>query len=267
MVDGAVKEAFQKNFGISPFDLYKTLYELEMMNFYSIPPNILNLVTNGPKWLNISDELPTVNPDELIFRIEKIKITKNGIVDSFYYKGLSDGEHQFLQVVGIVMMLEESGCLFLLDEPDTHFNTVWRSKLVSTINMITKVNSSIDYDKNRLQEIFITTHSPFILSDLRKRNVFLFKKQNNKLSFEPCPIETYGASASIILDELFGKVDSISEKANSEFNEMLSNIKSLEDLRLIINKLNTRFGDSVEKFDMFNKLSSIKQELEKNNSQ
>jgi len=181
-VDDSTKEAFRKNFGVSPFDLYKTLYELGMMNFYTIPKDTLEMVSNGPKWLNISDELPKVNPDDLVFRIEKIKIIKDGTQNSFYYKGLSDGEHQFLQVVGLIMMIEEIGCLFLLDEPDTHFNTVWRSKLISTINEVVKYYADPDNAKQRLQEIIITTHSPFILSDLKKKNVFVFKKMQNKLS-------------------------------------------------------------------------------------
>jgi len=261
-VDDSTKEAFRKNFGVSPFDLYKTLYELGMMNFYTIPKDTLEMVSNGPKWLNISDELPKVNPDDLVFRIEKIKIIKDGTQNSFYYKGLSDGEHQFLQVVGLIMMIEEIGCLFLLDEPDTHFNTVWRSKLISTINEVVKYYADPDNAKQRLQEIIITTHSPFILSDLKKKNVFVFKKMQNKLSFEQSPIETYGTSAWIILDEIFGKVNSISDMAKEELDNMLGNIDSMNELKAVVQKLNSQYGESVEKFDLFSKLRKLKEKFE-----
>ncbi|MGD1844392.1 MAG: hypothetical protein ACFB10_03250 [Salibacteraceae bacterium] len=42
---------------------------------------------------------------------------------------MSDGEHQFNQIIGTMMLLETPGCLLLLDEPDTHFNPKWRSRL------------------------------------------------------------------------------------------------------------------------------------------
>lgn len=261
LVNDATKMAFRATFGDSPFDLFKTFYELEMQNYYALSNDILKMVNEGPKWLNISDELPKPDPNHLVFRIEKIKIFKKGIEKEFYYKGLSDGEHQFLQVVGIVMMIEESGCLFLLDEPDTHYNPIWRSKLVYTINQILKNQNEKKKKQSRLQEILITTHSPFVVSDLRKRNVYLFEKPQTKVKFKPCHFETYGASASIIMDEIFGKDNSISEMAKSDLKD-LQKPKTLDELMQIASRLNNEFGESVEKFDLFSKLREIKKQLE-----
>lgn len=261
LVTDATKKAFEKTFGESPFDLFKTFYELEMQNFYALPNDILEMVSEGPKWLNISDELPKPNPNHLVFRIEKIKIFKQGVDDEFYYKGLSDGEHQFLQVVGLVMMIEESGCLFLFDEPDTHYNPIWRSKLVNTINQLLKKQNGKKENQSRLQELLITTHSPFVVSDLRKRNVYLFEKPKTKVKFKPCHFETYGASASIIMDEIFGKENSISEMAKSDLKK-LEKPKSIDQLMQIVAKLNNDFGESVEKFDLFSKLREIKKQME-----
>jgi len=261
LVQEATKDAFRKNFG-APFDLYNTFYELEMLNFHAIPTDIIEMVTNGPKWLNISDELPKSDPSNLLFRIEHVKVCKEDIPEPIYYKGLSDGEHQFLQIVGMVMMMEESGCLFLFDEPDTHYNPLWRSKLVNTINKVASYNTANINEKTRLQEIVITTHSPFVLSDMRKRNVFVFAKTGNELKYTECPIETYGASASIILDAIFGKEDTISEKAKDELDELFKDIKNMNDIRRVVDQLNTRFGDSVEKLDKFNYLNKLKRKFE-----
>jgi len=113
-----------------------------------------------------------------------------------------------------------------------------------------------------LQEIVITTHSPFVLSDMRKRNVFVFDKSENKLKYIECPIETYGASAGIILDAIFGKEDTISEKAKFELDELFKDIKNMGDIRRVVEQLNSRFGDSVEKLDKFNCLNKLKRKFE-----
>ncbi|MBC7849394.1 MAG: restriction system-associated AAA family ATPase [Chitinophagaceae bacterium] len=257
LVQEATKEAFKKNFGDTPFDLYNTFYEMEMLNFHAIPTDIIEMVTNGPKWLNITDELPKPDPSNLLFRIEQIRVCKEEIPEPIFYKGLSDGEHQFLQIVGMVMMMEESGCLFLFDEPGTHYNPLWRSKLVNTLNKVASYNTSNNNEKTRLQEIVITTHSPFVLSDMRKRNVFVFNKNGYKLEYSECPIETYGTSAGIILDVIFGKKDAISDKAKSEIDELCQDITTMEDIRRVADQLNTRFGDSVAKLDKFSLLNKL----------
>ena len=263
LVTPATKLAFANAFGSTPFELYKTFYELEMQNFHTVSADVLEMATNGPKWLNISEELPKQDPNKLVFRLERIYITKHGVDKPIKYKGLSDGEHQFLQIIGMILMVEENGCLFLLDEPDTHYNPLWRSRLVSTINKIIKYKTTTNEEKQRMQEILITTHSPFVLSDLKKQNVYIFKKPKKKIEFSPCHFETYGASASIILDEVFGKEDSISEMAREELKTMIENISTLEELRSVVNRLNSEFGESVEKFDLFSKLRIIKEQLEK----
>ena len=265
LVTTETKKAFSAAFGTTPFELYKTFYELEMQNFHTVPESILEMVTNGPKWLNISDELPKQDPNKLVFRLEKIFITKQGVDRAIKYKGLSDGEHQFLQIIGMILMVEENGCLFLLDEPDTHYNPLWRSRLVSTINKIIKYRTTTNEEKQRLQEIIITTHSPFVLSDLRKQNVYIFKKPHTKVEFTPCHFETYGADASIILDEVFGKEDSISDMAREELKDMIDGITTMDELRSVVDRLNSEFGESVQKFDLFSKLRNIKEQLEKKN--
>ena len=262
LVQEPVKEAFRMNFGDTPFDLYKTFYELEMLNFNAISSDLIEMVTKGPKWLNISDELPKIDPSNLLFRIEHVKICKEDVPEPIYYKALSDGEHQFLQIVGMVMMVEESGCLFLFDEPDTHYNPLWRSKLVNTINKVTRYATENNVQRRRFQEVVITTHSPFVLSDMRKNNVYVFKKDRNEVTYEPCPIETFGTSASIILDAIFGKEDTISEEARTELDALFDNINNLDDIRRVVEQLNTHFGESVEKLDKFSILSKLKRKFE-----
>ena len=110
---------------------------------------VTDLVHDAPKWLNISDEIPVIDPNDQIFRLEKIMIDK--IIDketketqAIKYKSLSDGEHQFNEVIGSMMLMDEPGCLLLFDEPDTHFNPKWRSNIMSLFNEM----AATDYDHN-----------------------------------------------------------------------------------------------------------------------
>ena len=130
---------------------------------------------------NIYDLLPKLPAEERIFYVDNIKLRKSG-GNEVYYKQLSDGEHQYLQVAGSLMLMDENGSLFLMDEPETHFNPEWRSRLVSTLNEIRQRKKDLEKEADKqsfelVQDIVITTHSPFILSDSQPENIYIFKKK------------------------------------------------------------------------------------------
>lgn len=260
-VTPAIKEAFKNQFSDSAFELYKTFYELDLLNIHSIPVRTRDLVLNAPKWLNISDEIPQANPNDLLFRIENVMLKKRKVNDPIKYKNLSDGEHQFMQVLGSLMMIDENGCLFLLDEPETHYNPVWRSKLISKILNVTKIYN-LKVPQNRLQEIILTTHSPFLLSDTKKENVVYFEKKNGIVNYSHPKEETYGKSSSYIMDEVFGKEDTISEIVMTKFKEFRKQADENPDQILEIKNALLEFGDSIEKFDLISFLNRKRKEQE-----
>ena len=260
LVTDATKEAFKNQFGDSAFELYKTLYELDMLNIHSVPVRTRDLVLNAPKWLNISDEIPQSNPGNLLFRIENVMLKKSKVKDPIKYKNLSDGEHQFMQVLGSLMMIDENGCLFLLDEPETHYNPVWRSKLISKILNVTKIEK-LKVPQNRLQEIILTTHSPFLLSDTKKENVIYFEKKNGKVKYWHPKEETWGKSSSYIMDEVFGKEETISEIVLNIFKKFKKQAEKNPEKIDEIKKALTEFSDSIEKFDLISFLNRKKKEM------
>jgi hypothetical protein len=103
------------------------------------------------------------------------------------------------------------------------------------------------------QLIFITSHSPYVISDCKQQNVFLFRKgekpQNPK-------INTYGTSVGILTDEIFNKGSSISKSAQKELAAISKEITK-ENVNEIADQLNSKYGDSVEKVDIFQQLSQI----------
>src|SRR5690606_907052 len=138
-----------------------------------------------------------------------------------YYKALSDGEHQFNEVVGTVVMMQDEGCLFLMDEPDTHFNPHWRAKFIKTLNLAAA--NSYDSDGNitkvRNQELILKTHSPFSISDSCSQDVYKFEKVNGLIQFSNPKFQVNGTSVSIILEKIFEKTEGISEMAKKELKD------------------------------------------------
>jgi restriction system-associated AAA family ATPase len=268
LVDDAMKDAFSFHFDGSAMNLFTALYQLEMLNIYQQKPKVKSLVHNAPEWLNISDEIPEIEPDEQIFRIEKIlidKIISDDKVIPISYKHLSDGEHQFNEVIGSMMLMEEEGCLLLFDEPDTHFNPMWRAKLIELLNGMaaSEYDSKKNVIKVRNQEVILTTHSPFAISDSYQQDVYIFKREHEIFSIDNPDIKTYGASVGMILENIFDRDKSISDLASSDLDKIKMKTRNLNKVQEAKEDL-LEFGESIEKFDAINYLFEKEDEIKLN---
>lgn len=268
--NNAIHEAFKFHYDKSAFKLFQTFYELQSLNVLIEKTQTRKFVESASKDLNISDELSKPDPSVLVFRIEKIKIKKESKnkneIEIIDYKSLSDGEHQLNEVIGSVMMMEEEGSLFLMDEPDTHFNPKWRAKMVTMLNKV----SGNEYDQEgnpeniRKHEIIMTTHSPFIISDNYKEDVYKFSRKDKELKIENPKHETYGTSITFLMKQIFERDITISDFANKELLTFKKELKAISDENLKKEKIDeieerlVDFGESVEKFDLYNYLSTVK---------
>lgn len=131
------------------------------------------------------------------------------------YDRLSDGEHQLIQVIGSLILFGEQQSLFILDEPESHFNPEWRIEFVDIINKYVGLSSL---------ELIISNHSPFVLSACKSERVLHFKKDP-----EGCVAinsirdkETYGSSFDSLLSSVFGLEVLISKRPLDEIREVLS---------------------------------------------
>ncbi len=271
-VNEATREAFSYYFS-SSFELFQAFYDLENLNLFLLRDKERQRMLKVDKSFNFTDDVPKNNPFRLIFRIENIKVRK-AIKDKpskvISYRALSDGEHQFNEVVGTILMMEEDNCLFLMDEPDTHFNPKWRAKMIKMFNYVSaiEIDSKHRVTKVRDQEVIITTHSPFVVSDTRKEDVYVFEKDEKGARYHNPEIETYGASINLILQEVFRRDITISDYANSRLEDLRTEFgKGIQDKEHIKNLiLETReelfqFGESIEKFDLYNFLSIKEDEI------
>lgn len=254
-VNSATKEAFRDQFGTA-YELFRAFYFLQLLNNDLISRITRERVTKARAGdiENLSEELPRFEKEKLKFRLHNIKLKKsNG--SAIEYRKLSDGEHQLLEVVGTILLMDTSGTLFLLDEPETHFNPDWRSKLVQLINR--------SIEKGRQQELILTTHSPFIISDCKPENVFVFERSKSgkvKKAVNP-KINTYGTAVSIITDEIFNKKESLSDMSLATI-EKIKNMpmSSIEDIQAA-KEASRVLGDSPEKVLLFRELILREEEL------
>lgn len=254
--DIAVKKAFRNQFKTS-YELFRVLYLLRLMNIHCISPTSRKKIQNAPRNINLSDLIPKPETDKLAFKITDISFRKSNANLPVTYKQLSDGEHQLLHIMGTLKMMKQNDVLFLLDEPETHFNPAWRAKM---IRLIMEMNA----DEYIEQDHFITSHSPFIISDCKPTNVYLFHKKNGKLEVKTAHekrLNTFGTSVNLLTEEVFDKNESqgeyagitIDELINRKYDDLKDIIKAKEDAKIL--------GDSVEKTLLFRKLIMIEDEL------
>jgi restriction system-associated AAA family ATPase len=168
-------------------------------------------------------------------------------------KELSDGEHQFLHTIGIALLYKNTSSLFLLDEPETHFNPDWRAKYISVLK------KCFEGDK-QTPEVLISSHSPFIVSDTKEDNVLIFEKdENGKVDCKKADFNTFGASVNKITMKVFGKKETIGDVAKDKLAEYKKRLDADEDIDTIIHDIDLELGESVEKI-LFMKMLFDKQE-------
>lgn len=116
---------------------------------------------------------------------------------------LSEGELQMLTVLGLMRITREDNCLFLLDEPDTHLNPIWKLRYFDDIEGVLGAgNDSLVQGES---QIFITTHDPMMVGSLRKEQVHIIRKNDGNTLVEQPDEHPQGMGVSGLLkSEMFG---------------------------------------------------------------
>lgn len=134
-----------------------------------------------------------------------------------------------------------------VDGSETHLNPDWRASYISTLRAALEADEAT---KNVMREVLLTSHSPFIISDCRKENVLVFSKdpETREVAWTRPDFETFGASATLITNEVFGRIETIGDFANEELKKVEAKSKSPgTDTRQLARELDRSFGDSIEK--------------------
>ena len=137
---------------------------------------------------------------------------------------LSDGEQMLLGRVALLHLVRgQSGALLLLDEPETHFNDVWKRELIDLIDdAILKTTPA---------QVVVSTHTSLALTDVFKSEIVLLRRDADTGKFYEAdePIETFGTTPGDILRDVFGADEIIGRRA-AQILDLVLIVTALEDI-------------------------------------
>jgi restriction system-associated AAA family ATPase len=253
-VDQQTTTAFRA-FWRSALDLYSALHKLAMLNDLAIPRPTRERFRKDTEARRFASRLPEPQDEDKVFRFERVNFRVHSGTAIVDYVSLSDGEHQFVQLLGTFCMVSFPDVLFLLDEPESHFNPQWRVKFIfKLINLPTPHGTRCDDSAASRQDCLLTTHAPFVPSDMARDKVLIFGKneKTGKVEARRPDIETYGTTFDAILEECFGVRPPISQVPRDDIKELMES----EDPAAIKEGMQ-RLGQSVEKVFLADKLRQL----------
>lgn len=238
-VNHATAQAFKHYWKNGALELYSCFHKLSMLNDLIIPKAARDKFDKGVKDRRFAARLPEPIDEQKVFRFEQVEFISNKTGKPVDYVSLSDGEHQLAQLLGTACMSSFSNVLFLLDEPESHFNPLWRVEFIKKLRELPTINGRRSELSNvAQQECLLTTHSPFVPSDMQRENVLIFKKSQDasSISVRRPQIQTYGSRFDSILSECFDISPPISALSRDEIEHLFEN-GSIEEIRSAIDKL------------------------------
>lgn len=268
-IDDEMRRAFAAEFE-SSFELYRALHKLALLNDLAISKPARQRFEEDVRKRRFAARLPEPPDQDKVFRFEQVTFwaaprvgepegTSREPVD---YVSLSDGEHQLVQMLGVFTMVSESNVLFLLDEPESHFNPRWRVDFISKLmDVPTNEGRRGDGGASAAQEALITTHAPFVPSDIPREQVLIFKRNDEVPGEFDCPriapcrpdIQTFGASYEEILEHCFNVSPPISEMPKRVIAELMESNDAAE-----VEEGLGQLGPSVEKVILADHLDQLK---------
>jgi len=155
---------------------------------------------------------------DMIVRMNRIEpgqlIDKEQAGVCLRYDWLSDGERMYLGRMALFHLLAgEDDTLMILDEPETHFNDVWKREIVDIIDDSLRDNAS---------DVIISTHSSIGLTDVFDTEITLLRRspETGSIAVVRTPMQTFGASPSEIMWGVFEAKEVVGQRA-TEFLDMV----------------------------------------------
>lgn len=241
-VSDATRQAFHENFEGSPLALFQAFQVLLALNLYSVNEILKTDIYRSDSHY-VSETVPTLASDQRIMRFKNVRFTKLGVAEPMMLKELSDGEYQLLHSLGLCLLFRETNSLFLLDEPETHFNPAWRA------NFISGLRQCLPGKDEFAQEMLITTHTPFLVSDSKPEKVLVFVKDKDSgaVSISNPRYNTLGSSINKITMSTFDKHETIGGYAQEVLERFRTRFEYGDVSDELIDDIQRELGDSVEK--------------------
>lgn len=197
----------------TPFDVFRTLYDWQQSGLL----RNLNLV-----------------------------VRKSGIKDVLLYDWLSDGERMFLGRIALFYLLKgQHNALLILDEPETHFNDIWKRRLVDILD---------DALGDLTSDVIISTHSSIALTDVFQPEITVLRQipGTEKIRAFPPDKPTFGASPNEIMRDIFDANDAVGQRASEYLRLVLFIAARPDEVEVLWEETTT--DDEMLKHDAFTRL-------------
>lgn len=220
------------------------------------------------------------NKKEYYYLFEKLpecfEINFRDTLKNIEYLDLSSGEKSVIRVRYYIeteiKKSQKKNFLFLFDELDTEIHPQWQKNIINYLINIFK-------DREEKFHFVLTTHSPFLLSDLPKENVIFLKEGNQD---KTVTIDTFGANIHTLLSHGFfmqeglmgefakEKIQSVIDFLNDKNNNHLDQQKAWAIIQLIGEpflkyKLEEKFHENYSSDKVKNeaKIKRLEEEIER----
>ena len=166
------------------------------------------------------------------YKLLKFLDFKIELNDNNFLFSLSHGQRSM--TIFLALLLDkidelDKDLIIYLDEPDIALHPKWQKKLIDILVEILSQNKNIKI------HFIVTTHSPFLLSDIPKQNIIFldtYKKDEDDNQKEGnCKVvdgtkQTFGANIHTLLtDSFFMEGGLMGEFAKQKINEIIKNLK------------------------------------------
>ncbi len=150
----------------------------------------------------------------------------------FTFENFSEGELVFLDLFATVLNAlthsKNEDLILILDEPDINLHPEWSRKLLD--NLIDFIDKN---KKNGSVQIIISTHSPFIVTDFPKENIYTFNKtQKGNIKIQN-PEFGFAANIYDLISSTFFMSAPVGEFATKKINQAKENYGTLESKDII----------------------------------
>lgn len=255
--ENLINELNERLFSTNDEDIFKTIIN-EITNIEKVVyHNTIQIDISNPKLEKLLS-----NIHRGFFDIEFLKKHNN---DEIYFSDLSSGEQKLVLIFSRIFYLfrklftnRENDILLFLDEIEAYLHPKWQKNLLSYILIFIKNTEIL---KNKKFNIIMTSHSPFILSDIPKENVIFLKNGKQEKPFKENE-QTFGANIHTLLSHGFFMEDGLmGELAKSKIEEIKKFYDFIQKFKSKINA-KEKIKERVKKYylnkkEKFNHIQSI----------
>lgn len=142
------------------------------------------------------------------------------------FNDLSDGERAYLTRIALIQLLGKRESLFLLDEPETHFNDEWKRNLVDQIERTIEDTNS---------QVILTTHASIVLTDAFPEEVILL---DNGVQ-QSVPL-TFATEQNELLRSVFGADRSVGRRSMNRVKYLIEQ-GSIDELNTLLDQVGPGF--------------------------